>query len=57
MRLEFPAPAELVRKDGIRVDAQNGVHGRACVGGSIVVVETDKHEAVGSLPDGKPAEP
>jgi hypothetical protein len=57
MRLEFPAPAELVRKDGIRVDVQNGVHGRACVGGSIVVVETDKHEAVGSLPDGKPAEP
>ena len=55
MRLEFLAPAELVRKDEIRVDVQNGVHGRACVGGSIVVVETDKHEVVGALPDGKPA--
>jgi len=55
MRLEFLAPAELVRNDGIRVDVQNGVHGRACVGGSIVVVQTDKHEVVGSLPDGKPA--
>jgi len=55
MRLEFLAPAELVRKDGIRVDVQNGVHGRACVGGSIVLVETDKHEVVGALPDGKPA--
>ena len=55
MRLEFPAPAELVRKDGIRVDVQNGVHVRACVGGSIVVVETDRDEVVGALPDGKPA--
>ncbi len=49
------APAEFVRKDGIRVDVQNGVHGRACVGGAIVVVETDEHEVIGSLPDGKPA--
>jgi hypothetical protein len=55
MRLEFLAPAEFVRKDEIRVDVQNGVHGRACVGGSIVVVEADKHEVVGALPDGKPA--
>jgi hypothetical protein len=56
MRLEFLAPAEFVRKDGIRVDVQNGVHGRACVGGSIIVVETDKHEVVGTLPDGKPSQ-
>ncbi|MGD0011727.1 MAG: nucleotidyl transferase AbiEii/AbiGii toxin family protein [Terriglobia bacterium] len=55
MRIEFMAPAEFVRKGEIRVDVQSGVHGRACVGGSIVVVETDKHEVVGSLPDGKPA--
>lgn len=55
MRIEFMAPAEFARRDGIRVDVQNGVHGRACVGGSIVVVETDEHEVVGSLPDGKPA--
>jgi hypothetical protein len=55
MRLEFLAPAELAKKDGIRVDVQNGVHGRACVGASIVIVETDKREVVGCLPDGKPA--
>ena len=54
MRIEFMAPVEFARKDEIRVDVQNGVHGRACVGGSIVVVETDEHEVVGSLPDGKP---
>ncbi len=55
MRIEFMAPAEFARRDEIRVDVQNGVHGRACVGGSIAVVETDEHELVGSLPDGRPA--
>jgi hypothetical protein len=55
MRIELMAPAELVRKDGIRVDVQEGIHGRACVGGSIVVVETSEHEVTGSLPDGKKA--
>ncbi len=55
MRIEFMAPAEFAKRDEIRVDVQDGVHGRACVGGSIVVVETDEHEVVGSLPDGKPA--
>jgi len=55
IRIEFMAPAEFARGDEIRVDVQNGVHGRACVGGSIVVVEADEHEVVGSLPDGKPA--
>lgn len=55
MRIEFLAPAEFARRDEIRVDVQNGVHGRACLGGSIVVVETDKHELAGSLPDGRPA--
>ncbi len=55
MRIEFMAPAEFVRNGGIRVDVQNGVHGRACLGGSIAVVETDEHEMVGSFPDGKPA--
>jgi hypothetical protein len=56
MRIEFMAPAEFGRKDGIRVDVQEGVHGRACLGGSIVVVETDEHELVGSLPNGNPAQ-
>jgi hypothetical protein len=56
MRIEFMAPAEFVRKDGLRVDVQEGVHGRACIGGSIVLVETDEQELVGSLPNGKPAQ-
>jgi len=55
MRIEFMAPAEFARRDEIRVDVQNGVHGRACVGGSIVILETNKQEVVGALPDGKPA--
>jgi hypothetical protein len=56
MRIEFLAPHEFARKDDIRVDVQDGVHGRACVGGSIVVVETKEHKLVGSLPDGTPTE-
>lgn len=56
MRIEFMAPVEFARKDDIRVDVQDGVHGRACVGASIVVVETDEHEVVGSLPDGRSAQ-
>ncbi len=56
MRIEFMAPAEFVKKDGIRVDVQEGVHGRACIGGSIVVLETDEYEVAGSLPNGVPAQ-
>lgn len=56
MRIEFMAPAEFARKDDIRVDVQEGVHGRACVGGSIVLVETDEYEVVGSLPNDKPTQ-
>jgi hypothetical protein len=56
MRIEFLAPAVFARKDEIRVDVQEGVHGRACAGGSIVLVETDLQELVGSLPNGKPAQ-
>jgi hypothetical protein len=56
MRIEFLAPAEFARKGEIRVDVQEGVHGRARVGGSIVLVETDEQELVGSLPNGEPAQ-
>ena len=56
MRIEFLAPAEFARKNEIRVDVQNGVHGRACAGGSIVIVETEKHHVSGVLPDGGLAE-
>jgi hypothetical protein len=58
MRIEFMAPAEFGRrkKGDIRVDVQDGLHGRICVGGSTVLVETDEHEVVGYLPDGNPAQ-
>jgi hypothetical protein len=56
MRIEFMAPAEFASEGGIRVKVQKGVHGRACVGGSIVVLETEERKLVGSLPDGKSAE-
>jgi hypothetical protein len=55
MRVEFLAPAEFSRKNEIRVDVQEGIHGRASVGGSIVVAETEEHEIAGSLPDRTPA--
>ena len=56
MRIEFLAPAEFSRGNDIRVDVQEGIHGRACLGGSIVILETDQHEIAGSLPDGTPAQ-
>ncbi len=55
MRIEFLAPAEFGRKNQIRVNVQEGIHGRACTGGSIVLTETDQHEIEGVLPDGTPA--
>jgi hypothetical protein len=56
MRIEFMALAEFARKEEMRVDVQEGVHGRACAGGSIVVVQTEEHNLVASLPDGRPAQ-
>lgn len=56
MRIEFLAAEELRRRNDIRVDVQEGIHGRACVGGSIVVTETEEHQIAGSLPDGTPAQ-
>ncbi|MGH9326435.1 MAG: nucleotidyl transferase AbiEii/AbiGii toxin family protein [Terriglobia bacterium] len=55
MRVEFLASAEFSRKNDIRVDVQDGIHGRASVGASIVVAETDEREISGSLPHGTPA--
>ena len=56
MRIEFLAPAEFGHGNQIRVDVQDGLHGRTCIGGSIVVAETDECEIRGSLPDGTPAQ-
>jgi hypothetical protein len=54
MRIEFLAATEFGRKNQIRVDVQEGIHGRACTGGSIVLVETDERLLTGMLPDGTP---
>ena len=52
MRIEFMAPEEFKRHNDIRVDIQNGVHARACTGGSIALAESDQHTISGKLPNG-----
>jgi len=52
MRIEFMAPEEFKREKDFRVDIQNGVHARACIGGGIAVVESEIHQLAGLLPDG-----
>jgi len=52
MRIEFMAPEQFKRKADFRVDVQDGVHARACVGGSIALSESDMHTLVGKLPNG-----
>lgn len=53
MRIEFMAPEEFRRAKDIRVDIQPGVHGRACVGGSVALQQSDVHSISGILPDGR----
>jgi hypothetical protein len=50
MRIEFMAPEEFKRKADFRVDVQEGVHARACTGGSIAVAESEPHPLDGTLP-------
>lgn len=52
MRIEFMAPEELKRGKDFRVDVQNGVHARACTGGTIAIAESSIYELGGKLPDG-----
>jgi Nucleotidyl transferase AbiEii toxin, Type IV TA system len=52
MRIEFMAPEELKRKKDFRVDVQNGIHARACTGGTIAIAESSIYELSGKLPDG-----
>jgi len=54
MRIEFMAPEEFKRPTDFRVDVQQGVHARACTGGSIALAESDAYPLEGRLPDGKP---
>jgi hypothetical protein len=52
MRIEFLAPAEYKRDKDFRVDIQDGVHARACVGGAIALIQSDQHTISGKLPNG-----
>jgi hypothetical protein len=54
MRIEFMAPEEYKRDKDFRVDIQDGVHARACTGGSIALVQYDLHTISGKLPTGAP---
>ena len=54
MRIEFMAPDEFRRRGDFRVDVQNGVHARACTGAGTALAESDVHNLIGTLPDGKP---
>jgi Nucleotidyltransferase len=52
MRIEFMAPEEYKREKDFRVDIQEGVHARACTGGSIALAQYDLHTISGKLPSG-----
>jgi hypothetical protein len=52
MRIEFMAPEEFKRRSDFRVEIQDGVHARACTGGSIALEESDIHTISGKLPNG-----
>jgi hypothetical protein len=54
MRIEFLAPEEFKRPTDFRVDVQQGIHARACTGGTIALAESDEYPLEGTLPDGKP---
>jgi hypothetical protein len=52
MRVELLGPEEHKRQNDIRVDLGGSVHARACVGGTIVLAESDVYEVEGHLPSG-----
>ncbi len=52
MRIEFLAPEEYKRRADFRVDVQQGVHARACTGGTIALAESDTRALTGHLPNG-----
>jgi hypothetical protein len=53
MRIEFMAPAEYKREKDFRVEIQEGIHARACMGGAIALHESDPHAISGRLPSGE----
>ena len=52
MRVELLGPEEHSRQNDIRVDLGGNVHARACVGGTIVLAESDIYEIEGRVPSG-----
>ena len=52
MWVELLAPQEYKRTNNFRVDLGGDVHARACLGGSIVLAESDSYEIHGHLPSG-----
>jgi len=54
MRIEFMAPEEFKRPTDFRVDVQDGIHARACTGGTIALAESDEYLLEGTLPDRRP---
>jgi hypothetical protein len=52
MRVELLGPEEYKRGKDFRVDLGGDVHARACLGGTIVLSESDLHEVEGHLPSG-----
>ena len=55
MRIEFMGPEEERRKGDFRVEVQEGVHARACTGGTIALAESDWQPISGLLPSGRAA--
>jgi hypothetical protein len=53
MRIEFMAPDEYKRQKDFRVDIQEGIHARACMGGSIALTQSDPRKLSGKLPSGE----
>ncbi len=49
IRIEFMAPEEFKRQRDFRVEIQDGVHARACTGGTIAIVESEIHQLAGKL--------
>lgn len=56
MRIEFLASGKDKRTSNIRVNVQEKIHARACVGAEIALKESDYMTIKGILPDGKPTE-
>lgn len=52
MRVELLGPEEFKRGKDFRVDLGGNVHARACLGGAIVLAESDLYEVEGHLPSG-----